>query len=502
MSDQAAELSLAAIARARNGAHRRFGIIVLALIGLGFLAVLTAGVYGALLIRRTQVDSRWVEHTFLVQQKVQGIALDLQTMRTARVLNRMRYRNAAGTIEARIYDRAYADSRMRISELAKLTADNPRQGPRLARIRLLVARYTQMTAPGAFPGDAEPPPRLTNSLVANIQSLTDAMFQEEAHLLGLRIANQRQSIAIFWIVLTVAGVLVVLVAIGSVAVIHRYTIDLARSRAELEQMNHGLEDAVRERTADLQRANDEIQRFAYIVSHDLRSPLVNVLGFTSELAAALTPLDTLVTRVEQQAPDLVDEDARRAVREDLPEAIGFIRSSTQKMDRLINAILRLSREGMRTISRERIDMDALVDGVIGALRYRIDEEGIRVTVAPNLPALFSDRLAIEQIVSNLVENAVKYLKRGRPGEIGITGRREGSRLIFEVIDNGRGIDPKDHSRIFDLFRRSGPQDQPGEGIGLAHVRALVQRLGGTIDVRSVLDQGASFILTFPAFVEG
>ena len=116
-----------------------------------------------------------------------------------------------------------------------------------------------------------------------------------------------------------------------------------------------------ERTADLQRANDEIQRFAYIVSHDLRSPLVNVMGFTAELEAATKPLADLVDRIEAEQPDLLTKEAALAAREDLPEAAASSASSTQKMDRLINAILKLSREGRRVLTPEPIDLAALVE---------------------------------------------------------------------------------------------------------------------------------------------
>jgi signal transduction histidine kinase len=106
------------------------------------------------------------------------------------------------------------------------------------------------------------------------------------------------------------------------------------------------------------------------------------------------------------------------------------------------------------------------------------------------------------VLSNLIENAVKYLKPGRPGQITVRGHQVGGRVIYEVQDNGRGIDPKDHERIFELFRRSGVQDQPGEGIGLAHVRALAYRLGGLITCESALDQGATFRLSLPAKISG
>ena len=114
-----------------------------------------------------------------------------------------------------------------------------------------------------------------------------------------------------------------------------------------------------------------------------------------------------------------------------------------------------------------------------------------------MPNIVSDRLALEQIFSNLIDNALKYLKDGVPGEISIEGRTKLGFAIFEVTDNGRGIDPKDHQRIFDLFRRAGTQDKPGQGIGLAHVRALVRRLGGTMSVASELHNGSTFTITLP-----
>jgi signal transduction histidine kinase len=166
------------------------------------------------------------------------------------------------------------------------------------------------------------------------------------------------------------------------------------------------------------------------------------------------------------------------------------------MDRLINAILRLSREGRRTLAPERIELGALVRGIGETMQHRLTETGTTLTIE-SLPVMVSDRMALEQILSNLMENALKYLMPGRPGQITVRGEARRGRAIIEVIDNGRGIAAKDHERIFDLFRRSGVQDQPGEGIGLAHVRALAYRLGGLIEVVSELGQGATFRVNLP-----
>ena len=263
--------------------------------------------------------------------------------------------------------------------------------------------------------------------------------------------------------------------------------------AELEAASTSL----RERETDLRDANDEIQRFAYIVSHDLRSPLVNIMGFTTELEALR--VDVFKRLAELRSAIGAAEGARDVDGElgrDFDEAIGFIKASIGKMDRLINAILRLSREGRRDFHPERVDMNALFGSIRASLAHQAETADATVVAAP-LPAVTSDRLALEQIFSNLVDNAVKYLRKGVPGRIEITGRAAPGVLVYDVRDNGRGIDLRDRERVFDLFRRSGVQDRPGEGIGLAHVRALVRRLGGTIALTSEPGRGSTFTVTLP-----
>src|SRR6186997_2755234 len=166
------------------------------------------------------------------------------------------------------------------------------------------------------------------------------------------------------------------------------------------------------------------------------------------------------------------------------------------MDRLISAILNLTREGRREFKPERIDVRELIEAIVTTVAHQAAEANAQIRIEP-LPDIVSDRLAMEQIFSNLIDNALKYLKPGVPGEIHVRGRTKLGFAIFEVADNGRGIDPRDHQRIFDLFRRAGTQDKPGQGIGLAHVRALVRRLGGTMSVSSELDRGSTFTVTLP-----
>lgn len=295
----------------------------------------------------------------------------------------------------------------------------------------------------------------------------------------------------------VAGALLLMLAVslGAGFLAIRHTRDLEAAQAAVRTANAALEQRVAERTAALTAANEEVQRFAYIVSHDLRAPLVNVMGFTTELEAAVVPLAALLDAAETTAPGLVTPEARAAVQEDIPEAVGFIRSSTQRMDRLINAILRLSREGRRALQREPVVLTELLSGIVASVRHQVDAAGATIVVGPGMPVLQSDRLALEQIFANLIDNAVKYLDPARPGRIMLRGRVAAGQAVVEVEDNGRGIEARDHGRIFELFRRSGRQDQQGEGIGLAHVRALARRLGGEVECRSVPGLGSTFRVT-------
>ena len=293
------------------------------------------------------------------------------------------------------------------------------------------------------------------------------------------------------------ALLVFLVGAGSLFIVVRYTRDVVRARSEVQTLNETLEERVQERTTDLARANDEIQRFAYIVSHDLRAPLVNIMGFTSELETGVGTVSRFFDDVQVDETNTAVRDAKLAVREDMPEAIGFIRASSVRMDSLINAILRLSREGRRTLKPERVDFGALLDLLASNIQHQISEAGGEVAVIRPIPALVSDRLALEQIFGNLLDNAVKYRDRNRPPKITIRASDAGRQVHLEVSDNGRGVAKEDHERIFELFRRSGVQDRPGEGIGLAHVRTLARRLGGDITVESELGAGTTFRVSLP-----
>ena len=485
--------------------ERSIGWFLIGAMALGFALLVAAVVAAAWATERTRAHSDWVAHTLKVEAAIDQAQLLVEQGETARrgylLAHDQRYLDTAARYQAQVAPA--------IDHLARLTADNGRQQRNIAAYRrqiaaLLAARAESIRLVRLGRADAANRYFIAEAAYARpkaIRALAARMLTEERRLLAIRDAEQRSSQHLFYAILATAGVLLLLLGGITTMTLIRFARDINASRDQLRDFNATLEAQVAARTADLSRANEEIQRFAYIVSHDLRSPLVNVMGFTSELESATRVIADLMDRAEAEAPGIVTADARLAVREDLPEAIGFIRTSTERMDRLINAILRLSREGRRVITPEPLDVAAIAEAAVGAIRHLIDARGAAVEVQHPLPYLVSDRVAVEQILANLIENAIKYLQPGRPGRIAVTGAREGGRVLLTVRDNGRGIAPSDHERIFDLFRRSGAQDQPGEGIGLAHVRALVYRLGGVIDVESQLGEGSAFRVTLPAILE-
>jgi signal transduction histidine kinase len=404
-----------------------------------------------------------------------------------------------------------------LDKLAHLVSDNPVQSRYVLELRSAVeARLAQFTKEMSLieQGDRAGATALVRETASAstptvIRDVSDKMREEEDLLFALRTANADRSQLLASLVTLAGSALVVALAGISVFLVRRSSRARDEAEAKLRDANLNLEATVDERTADLREANNEIQRFAYIVSHDLRAPLVNIMGFTSELdelRGNIFKRIALLSRAAASAPPLAEiatdtaegelEAGDRLLAQDFAEALGFIKSSIGKMDRLISAILGLTREGRRQFEPVKVDMRELIEAVVATMAHQAAEADAGIRIEP-LPNITSDRLALEQIFSNLIDNALKYLRPGVPSEIVIRGRTKLGFAIFDVTDNGRGIDPKDHQRIFDLFRRAGAQDKPGQGIGLAHVRALVRRLGGTMSVSSELHNGSTFTITLP-----
>ena len=486
----------ALIARTRQGL----------LLGVAFVLLIVLAGMTTWMVQQSAEDSAQVAHTLRVQDVLSDVLLNARRAESGQrgylFTQQQRYLDDLNEARPEIEDR--------LEELRELTRDNPGRVPQIARMKELVdAKFAEMdqTVQLNQSGQREAARSLVLSgtgreLATNLRTLTEAMIDDEGDLLEQRSARSRISNQILLGTSLIGTLLIVMIGALSIYLVQRNARQRERAQQELEATNANLESIVEYRTADLQEANEEIQRFAYIVSHDLRSPLVNIMGFTSELEALRKDIFERVTQLQKDIAELqpsaepADPAAVETLGKDFDEAIGIIKTSIARMDRLINAVLKLSREGRRQFNPEKIDMAEVMDAIAASVAHRAAETGTKLEIATISP-VESDRLAIEQIFGNLVDNALKYGRTDGSGHIEIVGRETPTQVVYEVRDNGRGIDPKDHQRVFELFRRAGTQDRPGEGIGLAHVRALVRRIGGHIGVSSELGKGSQFTVTLP-----
>jgi PAS domain S-box-containing protein len=230
------------------------------------------------------------------------------------------------------------------------------------------------------------------------------------------------------------------------------------------------------RDVTAQRHADEgLRQFAYVASHDLREPLRTIGGFC--------------TLLEQNYKGRLDEQADRW--------IAFVVDGVQHMQALIEDLLAYSRLDSRAKSPEPVDFNVTVDEVVRSLRSSIDSSGAEI-VQEELPTLRMEPTQARQLVQNLLSNAIKY--RGQePPRVQISARKRGREWVFSVRDNGIGIKPEFHDRIFEIFKRlHGKDEYSGTGIGLAICRKIVQRHGGRIWVDSQSGRGSTFRFTVPA----
>jgi PAS domain S-box-containing protein len=273
-----------------------------------------------------------------------------------------------------------------------------------------------------------------------------------------------------------------------------YTLDvteLKHGQLQLQRANMELEHRIQQRTSELLRANEEIKNFAYIVSHDLRIPLVNIKGFTRELEISLRELGQHLEQVMPVLPPGQQAGLSTLIHDELPESLQFISSGAAQMDRLIGAVLRLSRMGYREMDFKPIALKPFVEDVLRAIQHHLIEHGAQVEVE-DLPQVHADPTALEQIFSNLISNAVQYRHPDRPPRIRITGEQHEQAVVIHIQDNGRGIAARNIPRIFHIFTRVGAATTEGEGMGLTFVKTLVQRHGGQIACQSELGAGSTF----------
>lgn len=246
----------------------------------------------------------------------------------------------------------------------------------------------------------------------------------------------------------------------------------------------------------LKETQGELERFVYITSHDLRAPLISLQGFSGELRKELEQLSALLRPGLEMLPAAEQEAARSLLHGSIPDDLQFIESAAERMGRQVNALLKLCREGSRELKPVPVRLGDVLDPLLASLAHQIASNQVAVTIAP-LPEVLADPLCVEQILGNLLDNALKYLDPARPGVIRIDATRGDCEAVIRVRDNGRGIAAKDRERIFEVFQRVGHPGIPGEGMGLTYVKALVRRSGGRIWCESEEGTGSTFCFTLP-----
>lgn len=324
-------------------------------------------------------------------------------------------------------------------------------------------------------------------------------------------AGNRTTIALIGLMLLVisgAGLVLTHKIIGPVANLTRSVRSLADGEWRGETLRHSrireisvLSDAFFRMAEQLQHTiralalkNQELEQVVYVASHDLRSPLVNIDGYSRELIFAL---DDIRQERGSGAAGAAAGSSDSAALDDAASALSYIRKSVVQMDALLSGLLKLSRFGRAALNIAYLDMNALVRDVADAMTYRIQEEDVELIVA-DLPPCRGDAVQLKQVFSNLLDNALKYREPQRRGKIMVSGATDGTRVRYVVEDNGIGIAPAHQDHIFEVFHRLDPGRTSGEGLGLSIARQILGRLDGEIRVDSVTGEGSRFTIELPA----
>jgi signal transduction histidine kinase len=241
---------------------------------------------------------------------------------------------------------------------------------------------------------------------------------------------------------------------------------------------------------ELEAKNKELEMIVYVVSHDLRSPLLNVQGFGSGLARACSV-------VKERLASSQDPEIARQLQTEIPRALHFIQAGVAKMDALLNGFLRFSRLGRVSLQIQNLAMDKIVQGAVQALRFQTDEAGATIEVE-KLPDCVGDPTLIGQVFSNLLDNALKYREPTRRCSISVSGRVDDGQVIYAVRDTGIGIALEHQPRVFELFHRLDPKKTSGEGLGLTIAQRILERQHGRIWVESRPGESTTFFVSLPA----
>ena len=245
----------------------------------------------------------------------------------------------------------------------------------------------------------------------------------------------------------------------------------------------------------LQDKTKEMETMLRAVSHDLRSPLVNIDGFSGELASDCKRLVGMLENVNADEETLKQIETLASTH--IPESISFIRKGTKNMDGLLKGLSQLAKIGAAKLNIQPLDINDIAQQVADTMKFSARKAGAAIELE-TLPNCLGDEVQINQVFSNLVGNAVKYLDPERPGLIRIWGKVEGNMSQYCIEDNGVGIPDNHKSKVFEIFHRVDPKSPvSGDGLGLTTVKQIVERHEGRIWLESEQGKGSKFFITIP-----
>jgi signal transduction histidine kinase len=315
--------------------------------------------------------------------------------------------------------------------------------------------------------------RAMEEIRSKTRDLQTRLGQEELALLNEQNTFSRWSFVFFS-----AGSLVMIgVIVWLYNVLLRYLYERDIANENLKTANTYLEARIDERTKDLKQANEELQQFAYVASHDLQEPLRTVTSFSQLL--------------ELRYRGHLDADA--------DEFIGYIVAASRRMTELINGLLALVRLRKAGQPSTTVSFEELLNQAEISLQAAIRENQATIEHGP-LPALLVDSVQFSQVLQNLISNAIKYRSKDPP-VITVQAERESKNWIFSVKDNGQGFDPQFADRIFGLFQRLQGREVEGTGMGLSIARRIVERHGGRMWAKSAEGAGSTFFFSLPVALE-
>ena len=265
--------------------------------------------------------------------------------------------------------------------------------------------------------------------------------------------------------------------------------ELASDITELKSNEEKLEKL----NINLASKTEELQQILYITTHDLRSPLVNVQGFSKELLSSINELNKIMAH--EEIPDEVKNRAALILNEELPESIHYITTSIAKMDNLLMGLLQISRLGRQESRIDLLSMNILMQQVVDSYKYEI-HKGLIEVVIKDLPRCYGDKDQINQLFSNLLGNAIKFLSPERKGKIVISGTEEKKFARYKIKDNGIGIEKAHQKKIFEMFYKLDP-NKPGSGLGMSIIKQIVEKNNGSIQLVSEYGEGTEITINLP-----